>query len=107
MQTIKDTSLPRRYISATPENVQLHVFSDPFLGAMSIVAYFYAEVKDEVEVSFVLGKCRIAPVKHLSIPRLELQAALYSVRLRSLIVKEHDLQYGIVTHWTDSVTVFQ
>ena len=68
---------------------------------------FRAEVNDGVEVSFVLGKCRIALIKQLSIPRLELQAAVYSVRLRTLFVQEHDLRIDSVTHWTDSVTVLQ
>ena len=72
---------------------------------MCIVAYFRAETDTGNEVSFVLGKCRIAPIKQLSIPRLELQAALYSVRLRELIVEEHDLLIDSVTHWTDSIVV--
>ena len=107
MQTIKDTSLPGRYFSAMPKSIQLHIFSDASLEAMCIVAYFRAETEDGIEVSFVLGKCRIAPMKQLSIPRLELQAALYSVRLRKLIVQEHDLLIDNVTHWTDSITVLQ
>ena len=107
MQTIKYTSLRRKYFSATPKNVQLHIFSDASLEAMCIVAYFRTEVIDGIEMSFVLGKCKIAPIKQLSIPRLELQAALYSVQLRTLIVKEHDLRIDSVTHWTDSVTVLQ
>ena len=37
------------------------------------------EIEDVIEVSFVLGKCRIVPIKQLSTPRLELQAASYSV----------------------------
>ena len=97
MQTTKDTSLPRKYFSATPKNVQLHIFSDASLEAMCIVAYFRAEVNDGIEISFVLGKCRIAPIKQLSIPPLELQAALYSVRLRTLIVREHDSRIDSVT----------
>ena len=32
---------------------------------------------------------------------------MYSVRLRTLIVQEHDLWIDSVTHWTDSVTVLQ
>ena len=68
---------------------------------------FRGELEDGIEVSFVLGKCRIASIKQLSIPRLELQAALYSVRLRKLIIQEHDLPINCVTHWTDSVTVLQ
>ena len=74
---------------------------------MCIVAYFRAETDAGNEVSFVLGKCRIALIKQVSIPRLELQAALYSVRLRKLIIEEHDLLIDSVTHWTDSITVLQ
>ena len=43
----------------------------------------------------------------LSCSRLELQAALHSVRLRKLIIEEHDLLIDSVTHWTGSITVFQ
>ena len=107
MQTIRETSLPRMYFSAIPQNVQLHIFCDASLEARCILAFFRAETDAGNEVSFVLGKCRIAPIKHLSIPRLELQAALYSVRLRKLIVEEHDLLIDSVTNWTDSITVLQ
>ena len=107
MQMIRETSMPRRYFSAIPQNVELHIFCDASLESMYIVAYFRAKTDAGNEVSFVLGKCRIAPIKKLSIPRLELQAALYSVRLRVLIVEEHDLLLDSVTHWTESITVLQ
>ena len=58
-------------------------------------------------MSFLLGNCGIAPIKQLSIARLELQAALYSVPLRKLMAEEHDLLIDSVTHWTDSITVLQ
>ena len=105
MQTIRETSMPRRYFSAIPQNVQLHIFCDASLEAMCIVAYFGAETAAGNKVSFVLSKYRIAPIKQTSISRLELQAALYSVRLRKLIVEGHDFLIDSVTHWTDSITV--
>ena len=107
MQMIRETSLPKRHFFAIPQNVQLHIFCGASLEAMCIVAYSRAETDAGNEVLFVLGNCRIAPIKQLSIPRLELQAALYSVRLRKLIVEEHDLLIDSVTHWTDSITVPQ
>ena len=38
MQKIKNTSLTRKYFSDNPENVQLHIFGDESLEAMSFVA---------------------------------------------------------------------
>ena len=107
MQMIRETLLPRRYFSAIPQNVQLHIFCDASWEAMCIVAYFRAETDTGNEVSFVLGKCRIAPIKQIYIPRLELQVALYSVRLRKLNVEEHDFLIDSVTHWTGSIIILQ
>ena len=106
-QTISDTSFPRRYFSAIPQNVQLHIFCDASLEACVMLLFLQAETDAGNEVSIVLGRCRIAPIKQLSIPCLELQAALHSVRLRKLIVEERDLLIDSVTHWTDSNTALQ
>ena len=63
--------LERRYISAIPQNGQLYIIRDASLEAMCIVAHFRAAETDAGnEVSFVIGKCKIAPIKQLSIPRL-------------------------------------
>ena len=59
--------------------MQLHIFCDASLEARCI--------PNRKEVSFLLSKCRIAPIKQQSIPRLELQAALFSVSLTSSFYK--------------------
>ena len=87
------------------DKVDLNIFSDASLESMCIVAYIRALTPNGTEVSFVTEKCRIAPMKQQTIPKLELQAALYSVRLRQLIEKEHDIEMDSVTYWTYSVTV--
>ena len=56
---------------------------------------------------FVTTKTRVAPQKHLSIPRLELQAAVSSVRLSTMAVKEHEYVIESVYFWIDSSTVLQ
>ena len=66
-----------------------------------------AEDEDGVELSSVIGKCRVALMKQQTIRKLELQAALYSVRLGQLITEDHDIHIQEVMHWTDSLTVLQ
>ena len=46
-------------------------------------------------------------MRHLSIPRLELQAAVMAVRLKEQIVKEHETKIHSCNFWTDSTTVLQ
>ena len=46
-------------------------------------------------------------MRHLSIPRLELQAAVMAVRLKEQIVKEHESKIHNCNFWTDSTTVLQ
>ena len=89
------------------DKVDLHIFSDASLESMCIVADMRALTSNGTEVSFVMGKCRTAPMKQNTIPKLELKAALYSVRLRQLIEKEHDIKMDSVTHWMDSMTVLR
>ena len=46
-------------------------------------------------------------MQHLSIPRLELQAAVMAVRLKEQIVKEHETKIHSCNFWTDFTTVLQ
>ena len=69
--------------------------------------YQVPEDVNGVELPFVIRKCRIAAMKQQTVPKLELQAALYSVRLRQLIAEDHDIKIQTLTHWTDSMMVLQ
>lgn len=72
-----------------PKEIQLHTFVDAF-GAVS---YFRFEDEDgNLEVSFAGAKTKVAPQKLLSIPRLELQAAVLGSRLAKTIEREHSLK---------------
>ena len=59
------------------------------------------------EVAFVIGKCRVAPIRNMTVAKLEMQAAVFGVRLRELILGEHDFEVDRIIHWTDSTTVLQ
>ena len=104
---LENMPLKRRYFEKSYKKTDLHIFSDASLESMCIVAYVRAADGDGVELSFVIGKCRVVPKKQQTFPKLELQAALYSVRLRQMITEDHDIQIHTVTHWTDLLTVLQ
>ncbi|GBP32248.1 hypothetical protein EVAR_27672_1 [Eumeta japonica] len=64
--------------------VESHVFGNESEKAYAVVAY-WREVRTDglLYTVLVAGKARVAPNKPISIPRLELQAALLACRLAS------------------------
>lgn len=100
--------LPRCYSPwlMTSKDVQLHVFADASELAFAAVAYWRIGRPDGGwDVAFVTGKTRCAPKKLLSVPRLELQAAVLAVRLSVAIRSAHDVNNVRVAFWSDSRTV--
>ncbi|XP_065182580.1 uncharacterized protein LOC135813411 [Sycon ciliatum] len=74
------------------KDLELHVFEDASESAFAAAAYFRLSLPDDsTRVAFVFGKSRVAPLKPISIPRLELQAALMASRMADTVRKEHDL----------------
>ena len=62
------------------------MFGDSSQEVFSAVAFLRAQVKTssgpKTELVFVLGKARVALMKVMTIPKLELQAALLAARLK-------------------------
>ena len=102
-----------RCIAGPPGDVlstQLHVFADASETAYSVVAYLRKEIRTpagEIQrfVSFLMGKSLVNPIRFVSIPRLELAAAVLAVKVRRLLVRELDTKFDSVHMWTDSMIV--
>ena len=63
---------------------------------MCRVADLRVEDNDSLENSFNIAKCRTAPMKQQTIPKLELRVGFYFVRLRQLITRDYDAQIQAV-----------
>ena len=73
------------------------MFGDSSQDVFCAVAFLRAQLASshQTELAFVFGKARVAPIKALSIPKLELQAALLATRLKEEILK------GLTFKFTD------
>ena len=61
----------------SPFQAKLHSFSDPSESGIGQVSYLRTvNSKGEVHVSFLMAKSRLATIKPISIPRMELTAAV-------------------------------
>ena len=75
---LADHHIPRCYYPrhADVASVQLHGFCDASEAAYAGVVYFRAQGKyDDVYVSLIISKTKVAPIKRLTIPCLELCGA--------------------------------
>lgn len=90
------------------KEVDLHLVSDASRQGYAAVAYLrLKDVTNQVHRAFVMGKARLAPIREISIPRLELTAAFISVRLSKIIREELDMTIDRVCYWSDSTSVLK
>jgi hypothetical protein len=103
------TEIPRccRFFSKSER--YLHLFADASEQACCAVAYLVEKPTEggQVKVSFLGAKTKVAPLRPVSIPRLELQAALMAARFAATIRKEMATPVTRTWYWSDSTTVLQ
>ena len=85
--------IPRCLIPSTNGIHQLHTFTDASMSAIAAIVYVRTTEADGSSTSrYVISKTKVAPIKQLSIPKLELEAATLGAELA-----------GLSKHfWTDS-----
>ncbi|XP_062538120.1 uncharacterized protein LOC134206419 [Armigeres subalbatus] len=69
---------------------------------MAAVSFLRFVANGSVQCSIVAAKTRVAPLKFISIPRLELQAALIAVRLANTVTDALSYKISRKFFWTDS-----
>ena len=89
---IKHIKVPRFYgfNELKRDTVELHIFTDSSQLAYGTCAYFRIIQGNNIKISFIIGKSRLAPLnsKVLTIPKLKLQATVIAFRLKCKIVDE-------------------
>lgn len=85
---------------------ELHHFSDASQSGYGQCSYLrLVDENRRVHCSLVMGKSRVVPLKPVTIPRLELTAALVSVKIGLLVQEELELNGVQSWYWTDSKVV--
>ncbi|KAJ8028733.1 hypothetical protein HOLleu_31057 [Holothuria leucospilota] len=106
LQTLKVDRCYKPVNFGTITKLELHHFSDASTSGHGQCSYIrFVNDRNEVHCAFVIGKSRVVPSKPTTVPRLELTAAVLSVKISLLLRKE--LEYDNVAEyfWTDSQVV--
>ena len=84
---LAEITIPKSYFSGPLQHLELHMLGNSSQDVFSAVGSLRAQVfctSGEIitKLAFVLGKARVAPMKVMTVPKLELQAALLAARLK-------------------------
>ena len=85
---------------------QIHHFAHACQFAYGAVSYLrVTNGQGDIHCSFLIGKARLSTLKQLTIPRLELSAAVVAARLDRMLRQEIDMQVDESVFWTDGSCV--
>ncbi|KRZ08573.1 hypothetical protein T4B_14298 [Trichinella pseudospiralis] len=103
---IENVQIPRCLIEIPMKNIirlELHGFSDASERAYGGAVYIkMIDVEGRGVIKLVVAKSKVAPLKSVTLPRLELVAALVTAKLISHVKQVIDLNMDRICCWSDS-----
>ena len=104
LSVLKTVTIPRCYFqSGIITSISLHGFSDASVAAYASVVYIRATYQDREPTSrLVVAKSKVAPLKSVSIPRLELCAAEMVAELLAITSNTLNIPTENLHGWCDS-----
>lgn len=105
LSQLMEIKLPRWLGMSEQRNMSLHGFADASTLAYGAVLYVRVETTTGTECTLIAAKSRVAPIKTVSIPRLELCAAQLLSELMRTFKQAANVPHFKTTLWTDSQIV--
>ncbi|XP_043263915.1 uncharacterized protein LOC122404086 [Colletes gigas] len=104
LHLLNSFTLPRRTAIQNAASLELHGFSDASESAYGACIYIRStNERGQHAVNLLCAKSRVAPLKTISLPRLELCAARLLVKLYKEVRKAlHKIEFKQVRFWSDS-----
>ncbi|GFX13763.1 integrase catalytic domain-containing protein [Trichonephila clavipes] len=104
LENINNIEIPRRILVAFPEVTEIHGFADASERCYGAAVYCKSKnLKSETLVRLITSKSRVAPIKSLTIPRLELCAAVLLAKLVKRVVAALQLETAEVYLWVAKI----
>ena len=106
LKDLESIRIPRCLHMNNDQSTTIHTFVDTSKSAYGAVSYLRTEHPNgRVEVNIVASKTRVTPLMPVSIPRLELLAAVLGLRLALVIARALNLPISTARFWCDSMNM--
>ena len=107
---LKNITVPRsmRPLNFKAKHIQLHHFADASNVGYGTATYIrFISEKGEFHSQLIFAKSKVAPMKKVTIPRMELTAATLAVKVDKMMRSELQYQIDESFFWTDSMAVIR
>lgn len=106
LPALQSLQVPRLVLGCSPNLIELHTFSDASQLAYGACIYMKSIGSDgDVTVKLLCSKSKVAPIRPITMPRLELCAALLAARLCNMVLESLRFKPSRIIHWCDSSIV--
>lgn len=106
LASVNQVRIPRRVLTDNAVCFELHGFADASMSAYGACIYIRSVLEDDsAELQLLCSKSKVAPLKQVTIPRLELCAALLLSRLVKKVVSSIKMPFKRIVLWSDSQIV--
>lgn len=105
---LSNLDVPRHVMLLEPTEIELHGFCDASENAYGCCVYIRSiDSHGACKVRLLCAKSRVAPLKKLTLPRLELCGAVLLAHLVKEITKTIDINFHKQVYWCDStITIY-
>ena len=102
VSSLTNCSMDRYVLLPNVTKMELHTFADASIAAYGACTYVRSEEARVVRVALLASKSKVAPLKRLSIARLELCACVLAAHLHNRIKRAINMRIDGSWFWTDS-----
>lgn len=103
---LNDLRIPRRVVCESAKSIEIHGFCDA--SEVAYGACLFLKTVDSDGISYarlICSKSRVAPIKQVTLARLELCGALLLARQAEKVISCLPFEVSNVSYWTDSTIV--
>lgn len=103
LPSLNNLQIPRQVLCVEPIRVEIHGFADASLESYGACVYLRSVNKfHEISVKLLCAKSKVAPLKSITVPRLELCACLILAKLVHKVKESMNIAFDSCVLWTDS-----
>lgn len=99
---LSEIKVPRWLFTTKKSSVEIHGFADASQKAYAAAVYLKSTNGTDTQINLIFSKTKVAPLKTVSLPRLELMAAVMLAKMMDHLRSNLTIHNASYHYWSDS-----